>query len=247
MGNTVTGSKSSGYRKLFLRNLKIGGVDEVVIEAQFVPDSPFNRVSAIRFEDTLGLYAQMRDRILVSDTQGQPVYDIVRQGQEFILPEAAQSVACPAQSRPMHDRINWQFSSEEFKKYDEQRGPFTVDTCADKHNVQGGMEEYHSVEDSVCDHVLTGCAFHWNPPYPDEFIGQLLCKVLMDFAKDPAHTKFLLVLKRTPVKEQCYDVTKLQVAEPGRVWVTGTPCHDYFIWTSSQWEVLTQTFLFIDD
>ncbi|KAK3275460.1 hypothetical protein CYMTET_16413 [Cymbomonas tetramitiformis] len=86
-------------------------------------------------------------------------------------------------------------------------------------------------------------------PYPDEFIGRLLVKVLMDFRKKPEETKFLLVLPEKPGavwwtltaklealetyskgsvifsarKDQCYRVEELTKSEPGRVFIRGTP------------------------
>eukprot|EP00854_Cymbomonas_tetramitiformis_P034065 gene34065-biopygen9256 len=86
-------------------------------------------------------------------------------------------------------------------------------------------------------------------PYVDTFIGRLLVKIFTDFARDPACTKFLLVLPHKPhavwwgltkkleelqtyskgsvifsaSKDQCYRVEELTESEPGRVWIQGTP------------------------
>ncbi|KAK3238920.1 hypothetical protein CYMTET_51110 [Cymbomonas tetramitiformis] len=246
MAGEVTASKGAGMVLINLWNYATGKVDVLYVEAQYVPDSPFNLMSAVCLEDKYDLYGQLLHRELVS-TNGKSRYKVVRDGRIFILPEFVETeAACPTvQEKVFRDVVNWKFT--EFSRWNTEKGPFSVDMCADKHNAQ--LQEYYSVEDSVFDHTLTGRAFYANMPYVDTFIARLLVKIFTDFAKDPEHTKFLLVLPHKPhavwwgltrkleelqtyskgsvifsaAKEQCYRVEELTESEPGRVWIRGTP------------------------
>ncbi|KAK3263376.1 hypothetical protein CYMTET_27813 [Cymbomonas tetramitiformis] len=246
MAGEVTDSKGAGEALISLWNYATGKVDVLSVEAQYVPDSPFNLVSAVCLEDKYGLYGQLLDRELVS-TSGTSQYKLVRDGNIFILPEYVDAeAACPTvHQKVFRDVVNWKFT--DFDRWNAEKGPFTVDMCADKHNSQ--LPEFYSEENSVFNHTLAGRSFYANMPYVDIFIGRLLVKIFTDFAKDPAHTKFLLVLPHKPhavwwgltkkleelqtyskgsvifsaSKDQCYRVEELTESEPGRVWIQGTP------------------------
>eukprot|EP00854_Cymbomonas_tetramitiformis_P008745 gene8745-biopygen8899 len=241
MAGEVTASRGAGVVLIRLWNHATGRLDELRIEAQYVPDSPFNLVSAVCLEDEYGLFGQLLDRQLVS-TNGESRYELQRDGKIFILPESVGTeTSCPAvQQKVIRDVVNWKLT--DFDRWNVEKGPFNVDICADKHNVQKSVEEFYSVENSVFDHALVGRAFYGNMPYVDSFISRLLVKILMDFAKDPGGTKFLLVLPHKPnavwwgltkkleelqtyskgsvifsaAKDQCYRVEELKESEPGR-------------------------------
>eukprot|EP00854_Cymbomonas_tetramitiformis_P001632 gene1632-biopygen1497 len=245
MGETVTTSRGGGVGYVRVWNKVTKKQDMLRVQAQYVTESSFNLISAVALEDAYDLYAQLGDREL-STRDGSSKYELVREGKVFILPECdVQETACPAAAEAVRDAVDWKFT--EFKRWNDEKGPFEVDMCADKHNRQ--LETYFSVNNSVFDQVLTGKAFYGNMPYTDEFIGKLLVKILMDFKKDPSSTKFLLVMPHKPQAEwwtltgklelletyskgsvifsarrdQCYRVEELTEAEPGRVYIRGTP------------------------
>ncbi|KAK3260032.1 hypothetical protein CYMTET_30997 [Cymbomonas tetramitiformis] len=170
-----------------------------VMAGEYVPESPFNLVSAVSLEDKFGLYAQFGDRVL-RDKENLCEYDVCRKGNVYVLPEVIVEAALPGvecdekENCPVRDKFNWKFT--EFKKWNEEKGPFHLDICADEHNRQ--VNEYYSLVNSVVLHCLTGRSFWGNPPYDDAFIERLLMKVLMDLPKDPVNTKFLLVLPYKP-------------------------------------------------
>ncbi|KAK3262576.1 hypothetical protein CYMTET_28574 [Cymbomonas tetramitiformis] len=220
------------------------------VSFKYVPESPFNLVSAVSLEDKFGLYAQFGDRVL-RDKENLCEYDVCRKGNVYVLPEVIVETALPGvecdkqENCPVRDKFNWKFT--EFNKWNEEKGPFHLDICADEHNRQ--VNEYYSLVNSVFLHCLTGRSFWGNPPYDDIFIERLLTKVLMDFPKDPVNTQFLLVLPYKPNAawwrlttkfeelhvyskgsvvfsartDQCYNVSELVESEPGRAFIQGTP------------------------
>ncbi|KAK3267553.1 hypothetical protein CYMTET_23899 [Cymbomonas tetramitiformis] len=245
MGKNVTQSRGAGVACIRVWNKVTEQQSILRIQAQYVPESPFNLISAVALEDAYDLYAQLRDREL-SARDGSARYELVREGKVFILPECeVQEAACLASEEVVRDTVDWKFT--EFARWDKEKGPFQVDMCADEHNWQ--LETYYSKENSVFDHVLAGKVFYGNVPYTDEFIGKFLVKVLTDFKKAPSSTKFLLVFPHKPQAEwwtltsklelletyskgsvifsarrdQCYRVEELTEAEPGRVYIRGTP------------------------
>ncbi|KAK3239932.1 hypothetical protein CYMTET_50173 [Cymbomonas tetramitiformis] len=250
MAGEVTTSRGGGRGSITLWNRVTKKADVLKVEAQYVPESPFNLVSAVSLEDKFGLYAQFGDRVL-RDKENLCEYDVCRKGSVYVLPEAIVEAALPGvecdeqENCPVRDKFNWKFT--EFKKWNEEKGPFHLDICADEHNRQ--VNEYYSLVNSVFLHCLTGRSFWGNPPYDDIFIERLLTKVLMHFPKDPVNTKFLLVLpyKRSAAwwrlttkfeelhvyskgsvifsarTDQCYNVSELVESEPGRVFIQGTP------------------------
>ncbi|KAK3242733.1 hypothetical protein CYMTET_47582 [Cymbomonas tetramitiformis] len=249
MAGEVTTSRGGGRGSITLWNRLTKKADVLKVEAQYVPESPFNLVSAVSLEDKFGLYAQFGDRVL-RDKENLCEYDVCRKGNVYVLPEVIVEGALPGvecdekENCPVRDKFNWKFT--EFKKWNEEKGPFHLDICADEHNRQ--VNEYYSLVNSVFLHCLTGRSFWGNPPYDDAFIERLLTKVLMDFPKDPVNTKFLLVLPYKPNKArwslttkfeelhiyskgsvifsarlQCYNVSELVESEPGRVFIQGTP------------------------
>eukprot|EP00854_Cymbomonas_tetramitiformis_P015977 gene15977-biopygen16478 len=199
MAGEVTTSRGGGRGTITLWNRVTKKVDVLKVEAQYVPESPFNLVSAVSLEDKFGLYAQFGDRVL-KDKVGLCEYEVCKKGNVYVLPEvivevALPGVACEQKERgPVRDKCNWKFT--EFQKWNEEKGPFHLDMCADEHNRQ--VNEYYSLVNSVFLHCLTGRNFWGNPPYDDMFIEKLLTKVLMDFSKDPANTKFMLVVPCKP-------------------------------------------------
>eukprot|EP00854_Cymbomonas_tetramitiformis_P022753 gene22753-biopygen23521 len=171
MAGEVTESKGAGVALISLWNYATGEVDVLSVEAQYVPDSPFNLMSAVCLEDKYGLYGQLLHRELVS-TSGRSRYKLVRDGKIFILPETvATEAACPTvQHKIFRDVVNWKFT--DFPRWNAEKGLFTVDMCADKHNTQ--LSEFYSVEDSVFDHTLAGRSFYANMLYVDTFIFENL-------------------------------------------------------------------------
>ncbi|KAK3276045.1 hypothetical protein CYMTET_15860 [Cymbomonas tetramitiformis] len=173
--------------------------DVLKVEAQYAPQSPFNLVSAVSLEDKFGLYAQFGDRVL-KDKENLREYDGYRKGNVYVLPEVFVETALPGvecdkkENCPVRDKCNWKFT--EFQKWNEEKGPFHLDMCADKHNRQ--VSEFYSMVNSVFLHCLTGRSFWGNPPYDDIFIEKLLTKILMHFPKDPVNTKFMLVVPYKP-------------------------------------------------
>ncbi|KAK3240544.1 hypothetical protein CYMTET_49624 [Cymbomonas tetramitiformis] len=250
MAGEVTTSRGGGQGSITLWNRLTKKADVLKVEAQYVPESPFNLVSAVSLEDKFGLYAQFGDRVL-RDKKKLCEYDVCRKGNVYVLPEVIVEAALPGvecdekENCPVRDKFNWKFT--EFKKWNEEKGPFHLDICAYEHNRQ--VNEYYSLVNSVFLHCLTGRSFWGNPPYDDAFIERLLTKVLMDFPKDPVNTKFLLVLPYKPNAawwslttkfeelhiyskgsvifsartDQCYNVCELVESEPGRVFIQGTP------------------------
>ncbi|KAK3259563.1 hypothetical protein CYMTET_31444 [Cymbomonas tetramitiformis] len=250
MAGEVTTSRGGGRGSITLWNRLTKKADVLKVEAQYVPESPFNLVSAVSLEDKFGLYAQFGDRVL-RDKENLCEYDVCRKGNVYVLPEVIVEAALPGvecdekENCPVRDKFNWKFT--EFKKWNEEKGPFHLDICADEHNRQ--VNEYYSLVNSVFLHCLTGRSFWGNPLYDDAFIERLLTKVLMDFPKDPVNTKFLLVLPYKPNAawwslttkfeelhiyskgsvifsartDQCYNVSELVESEPGRVFIQGTP------------------------
>ncbi|KAK3279430.1 hypothetical protein CYMTET_12685 [Cymbomonas tetramitiformis] len=250
MAGEVTTSRGGGRGSITLWNRLTKKADVLKVEAQYVPESPFNLVSAVSLEDKFGLYAQFGDRVL-RDKEHLCEYDVCRKGNVYVLPEVTVEAALPGvecdekENCPVRDKFTWKFT--EFKKWNEEKGPFHLDICADEHNRQ--VNEYYSLVNSVFLHCLTGRSFWGNPPYDDAFIERLLTKLLMDFPKDPVNTKFLLVLPYKPNAawwslttkfeelhiyskgsvifsartDQCYNVSELVESEPGRVFIQGTP------------------------
>ncbi|KAK3245760.1 hypothetical protein CYMTET_44694 [Cymbomonas tetramitiformis] len=246
MAGEVTTSRGGGRGSITLWNRVTKKADVLKVEAQYVPESPFNLVSAVSLEDKFGVYAQFGDRVL-RDKVNLCEYDVCGKGNVYVLLEviveaALPGVECDEQER---DKFNWKFT--EFKKWNEEKGPFHLDICVDEHNRQ--VNEYYFLVNSVFLHCLTGRSFWGNPPYDDIFIERLLTKVLMDFPKDPVNTKFLLVLPYKPNAawwrlttkfeelhiyskgsviffartDQCYNVSELVESELGRVFIQGTP------------------------
>ncbi|KAK3289267.1 hypothetical protein CYMTET_3290 [Cymbomonas tetramitiformis] len=250
MAGEVTTSRGGGRGSITLWNRLTKKADVLKVEAQYVPESPFNLVSAVSLEDKFGLYAQFGDRVL-RDKENLCEYDVCRKGNVYVLPEVIVEAALPGvecdekENCPVRDKFNWKFT--EFNKWNEEKGPFHLDICADEHNRQ--VNEYYSLVNSVFLHCLTGRSLWGNPPYDDAFIERLLTKVLIDFPKDPVNTKFLLVLPYKPNAawwslttkfeelhiyskgsvifsartDQCYNVSELVESEPGRVFIQGTP------------------------
>eukprot|EP00854_Cymbomonas_tetramitiformis_P007597 gene7597-biopygen7674 len=156
MSGEVTESKGTGVALISLWNYATGKVDVLSsVEAQYVLDSPFNLLSAVCLEDKYGLYGQLLHRELVS-TSGKSRYRLVRDGKIFILPEYVDTeAACPTvQQKVFRDVVSWKFT--DFHRWNAEKGPFTVDMCADKHNTQ--LPEFYSEENSVFDHTLAGRA-----------------------------------------------------------------------------------------
>ncbi|KAK3237114.1 hypothetical protein CYMTET_52780 [Cymbomonas tetramitiformis] len=236
MAGEVTTSRGGGCGTITLWNRVTKKVDVLRVEAQYVPESPFNLISAVSLEDKYALYAQLGDGTL-KDKEGWSEYGVIRRGKVYVLPEvkvveAALPVVVDEKEEygPMWD-----------SKWNEERGPFQVDLCADEHNCQ--VPEHYSLSNSVFSHCLTGKSFYGNPPYEDSFIEKLLAKVLMDFSKVPTGTRFLLVVPYKPNAwwwrlatkfeelhiyskgsvifsvrtDQCYNVLELVESEPGRV------------------------------
>ncbi|KAK3272840.1 hypothetical protein CYMTET_18872 [Cymbomonas tetramitiformis] len=250
MAGEVTTSRGGGRGSITLWNRVTKKADVLKVEAQYVPESPFNLVSAVSLEDKFGLYAQFGDRVL-RDKENLCEYDPCRKGNMYVLPEVIVETALPGvecdkqENCPVRDKCNWKFT--EFQKWNEEKGPFHLDMCADEHNRQ--VNEYYSLVNSVFLHCLTGRSFWGNPPYDDMFIEKLLTKILMDFPKDPVNTKFMLVLPYKPNAawwrlttkfeelhvyskgsviffartDQCYNVSELLESEPGCVFIQGTP------------------------
>ncbi|KAK3267467.1 hypothetical protein CYMTET_23980 [Cymbomonas tetramitiformis] len=250
MAGEVTTSRGGGRGVITLWNRVTQKADVLKVEAQYVPESPFNLVSAVSPEDKFGLYAQLGDRVL-KDTENLREYDVYRKGNVYVLPEVFVETALPGvecdkkENCPVRDKCNWKFT--EFQKWNEEKGPFHLDMCADKHNRQ--VSEFYSMVNLVFLHCLTGRSFWGNPPYDDIFIEKLLTKILMDFPKDPVNTKFMLVVPYKPNAtwwrlttkfeelhvyskgsvifsartDQCYNVSELVESEPGRVFIQGTP------------------------
>ncbi|KAK3290020.1 hypothetical protein CYMTET_2561 [Cymbomonas tetramitiformis] len=251
MAGEVTTSRGGGRGYITLWNRVTKKADVLLVEAQYVPESPFNLVSAVSLEDKYGLYAQFGDRVL-KDKKNLFEYDVCRKGNVYVLPEVVvQEAALPGvecgkkKSSPVRDKCNWKFT--EFQRWNIEKGPFHLDMCADEHNRQ--VSEYYSLVNSVFLHCLTGRSFWGNPPYDDMFIERLLTKILMDFPKDPVNTKFMLVVPYKPNAawwslttkfeelhvyskgsvifsartDQCYNVSELEESEPGRVFIQGTP------------------------
>ncbi|KAK3233019.1 hypothetical protein CYMTET_56663 [Cymbomonas tetramitiformis] len=243
MADEVTTSRGAGMASIKLYNFVTQQIDMLCVEAQYVPDSPFNLLSAVCLEDRYNLYGQLMSR------DGQSRYKLEREGVLFILPEAAEApreAAFPTVvAKVTRDIINWKFT--DFQRWNEEKGPFDIDLCADEHNAQ--LEEYYSEKDSFFDHCLVVRAFYANMPFVNSFISQPQSKILTDFRKDLEHTKFLLVL---PYKssspwwaltakfdelhiyskgsvifsaptDQYYRVEELTDSEPGRVWIMSTP------------------------
>eukprot|EP00854_Cymbomonas_tetramitiformis_P007670 gene7670-biopygen7748 len=95
MAGEMTTSKGAGEVRINLWNHATGKLDVLSVEARYVPDSPFNLLSAVYFEDKFDLYGQLLHRELIS-TSGSSCYNLVRDGRKFILPE---SFAAEAQSQ----------------------------------------------------------------------------------------------------------------------------------------------------
>jgi len=95
MAEEMTTSKGAGVVRVNLWNHATGKLDVLSVEAQYVPDSPFNILSAVYFEDKFDLYGQLLHRELIS-ASGSSRYNLVRDGRKFILPE---SFAADAQSQ----------------------------------------------------------------------------------------------------------------------------------------------------
>ncbi|KAK3238280.1 heat shock protein 90-associated, partial [Cymbomonas tetramitiformis] len=250
MAGEVTTSRGGGQGSITLWNRVTKKADVLKVEAQYMSESPFNLVSAVSLEDKFGLNAQFGDRVL-QDKENLCEYDVCRKGNVYVLPEVIVEAALPGvecdekENCPVRDKFNWKFT--EFKKWNEEKGPFHLDICADEHNRQ--VNEYYSLVNSVFLHCLTGRSFWGIPPYDDIFIERQLTKVLMDFPKDPVNMKFLLVLPYKPNAawwrlttkfeelhiyskgsvifsariDQCYNVSELVESEPGRVFIQGTP------------------------
>jgi len=87
MGGHVTTSLGGGYGFVEVQNLVTKQYDQLRVKAQFVPESPFNLISAGVLEDTYGLYGQLRDRKLVN-INGEAQYHLLRSNNVYIVPQA---------------------------------------------------------------------------------------------------------------------------------------------------------------
>ncbi|KAK3237405.1 hypothetical protein CYMTET_52515 [Cymbomonas tetramitiformis] len=155
MTGEVTTSRGGGYGSIAVWNRVTKKVDVLRVEAQYVPESPFNPVSAVSLEDKFGRYAQFDDRTLKNKV-GWCEYEMIRKGKVYVLPEVTVEAALPVveheqeERSPVRDRYNWKFT--EFEKWNEERGPCHVDLCADENNCQ--VQEFYSLADSVFSHCL---------------------------------------------------------------------------------------------
>ncbi|KAK3286817.1 hypothetical protein CYMTET_5647 [Cymbomonas tetramitiformis] len=86
MAGQVTASQGGGVGYVEVWNLVTEQTDKVLIEAQYVPNSPFNLISAVALEDTYDLYATFVERELQSG-DGTTRHELVREGEVFALPE----------------------------------------------------------------------------------------------------------------------------------------------------------------
>ncbi|KAK3287914.1 hypothetical protein CYMTET_4592 [Cymbomonas tetramitiformis] len=74
----VTASQGGGVGYVEVWNLETKQTDKVLIEAQYLPDSPFNMISTVALEDTYDLYATFVEQELQSG-DGTTRYELVRE------------------------------------------------------------------------------------------------------------------------------------------------------------------------
>ncbi|KAK3278556.1 hypothetical protein CYMTET_13512 [Cymbomonas tetramitiformis] len=92
MAGQVTTSRGGGVGYVEVWNLVTKQTDKLLIEAQYVPDSPFNLISAVALEDSYNLYATLVERELRS-MDGTARYELRREGKVYVLPEVYDSVS----------------------------------------------------------------------------------------------------------------------------------------------------------
>ncbi|KAK3254870.1 hypothetical protein CYMTET_35930 [Cymbomonas tetramitiformis] len=213
MAGEVTTSRGSGMASVKLYNFVTQQIDVLCVEAQFVPDSPFNLLSAVCLEDRYNLYGQLMHRELIS-RDGQSRYKLEREGVLFVLPEAAEApreAAFPTVAEKL----------EEY--YSEKDSVF--DHCLAGRAFYANMPFIDSFISRLMVKILTD--FRKDPKHT-KFLLVLPYKSSSPWWALTAKFEELHIYSKGSViffarADQCYRVEELTESEPRRVWINGTP------------------------
>ncbi|KAK3280891.1 hypothetical protein CYMTET_11293 [Cymbomonas tetramitiformis] len=212
MAGEVTTSRGGGQGSITLWNRLTKKADVLKVEAQYVPESPFNLVSAVSLEDKFGLYAQFGDRVL-RDKKNVCEYDVRRKGNVYVLPEVIVEAALPGVE-----------CDEKVNEY------YSLVNSVFLHCLTGrsfwGNPPY---DDAFIERLLTKVLMDFpKDPVNTKFLRVLPYKPNAAWWSLTAKFEELHIYSKGSVifsarTDQCYNVSELVESEPGRVFIQGTP------------------------
>ncbi|KAK3258801.1 hypothetical protein CYMTET_32175 [Cymbomonas tetramitiformis] len=240
-----TGSGSVTFAKADLRSGRLIGLQ--LLDAHCIPGQSFNLISVAALEDA-GFGVDFGARQV---SGGGAVFSFSRIGNQYIIhedctgtPDTYMACAAHTDRDQQRDRSDWKF--EDTEPHFTIHGPFHLELFASDDNHI--LSDYCTLIDSCFDKDWSGRSCYGNPPFEHEIILRCLQKALEDFARDPAHTKFLFVLPKwttsswwhltthfsivhecpaghkifSALKASCYNVVNLEPCGEDRVWIEDT-------------------------
>ncbi|KAK3235326.1 hypothetical protein CYMTET_54462, partial [Cymbomonas tetramitiformis] len=240
-----TGSGSVTFANTDLQSGRLIGLR--LLDAHCIPGQSFNLISVVALEDA-GFSVDFGARQISS---GGAVFSFSRIGNQSIIhedctgtPDTYMACAAHTDRDQQRDRSDWKF--EDTEPHFTIHGPFHLELFASDDNHI--LSDYCTLIDSCFDKDWAGRSCYGNPPFEHEIILRCLQKALEDFARDPAHTKFLFVLPKWTASSwwhlttqfsivheypaghkifsaptaSCYNVVNLEPCGEDRVWIEDT-------------------------
>ncbi|KAK3287240.1 hypothetical protein CYMTET_5242 [Cymbomonas tetramitiformis] len=198
------GSGTVTFTKLDVHTGQLIGLQ--LLGAHCIPGQPFNLVSVVALEDA-GFLADFGARQI---SKGGHVFCFARIGNQYIISEDLTGtvdtfLACAIDhdDDSVRDKTDWKF--EDTTSHFETHGPSSLELFASENNHI--LEEYCTLLDTCFVKDWAGKHCYGNPPFEHDIILRCLQKALSDFERDPAHTKFMFVLRKW-VTASWWDLTK---------------------------------------